>query len=125
MQVSPLVLIGAGVLVIISLLAIFIMKKASPEGKSELSLEDLEVGLGRRGEDLSTRGVVRRGTDGECGYFGVGGTENQLVALDRKYSKYRLKEKRKVTENSFLFRFELPTPNHRLGLPVGQHIMLR
>ncbi|EFA75848.1 NADH-cytochrome b5 reductase [Heterostelium album PN500] len=48
------------------------------------------------------------------------------VALDAKeYKKFPLKEKFIVNHNTRIFRFGLPHPSDRLGLPIGQHISVR
>lgn len=48
------------------------------------------------------------------------------VTLKDNQTKYPLKlvEKRNLSHDTRLFRFELPSKNHILGLPVGQHIHL-
>lgn len=48
------------------------------------------------------------------------------VTLKDNQTKYPLKliEKRVLSHDTRLFRFELPSKNHILGLPVGQHIHL-
>ncbi|GAM25286.1 hypothetical protein SAMD00019534_084610 [Acytostelium subglobosum LB1] len=48
------------------------------------------------------------------------------VALDSKeFRKFPLKEKFIVNHNTRIFRFGLPNPTDRLGLPTGQHISVR
>jgi len=48
------------------------------------------------------------------------------VALDeRTYKPFPLKEKTQVNHNTIRFRFALPSEKHRLGLPVGKHMLLR
>jgi len=48
------------------------------------------------------------------------------VALQDPAVKYPLKlvEKKDLSHDTRLFRFELPSKNHVLGLPTGQHIHL-
>ncbi|KAK9836934.1 hypothetical protein WJX81_000653 [Elliptochloris bilobata] len=47
----------------------------------------------------------------------------ELVALNpRKKIPFKLVERRVLSRNSRLFRFALQSPQHRLGLPVGQHM---
>ena len=50
-------------------------------------------------------------------------TNQNMVTLDRK-SKVSLALINKIAINhdSYLFRFELPSDKHILGLPVGQHV---
>ena len=47
------------------------------------------------------------------------------VALNpRTRLRFRLAEKHALSHNVRRFRFALPTPQHRLGLPVGKHVFL-
>ena len=47
----------------------------------------------------------------------------ELLALNpRKKIPFKLAEKVTLSRNSRLFRFALQSPQHRLGLPVGQHM---
>mmetsp|Transcript_738 Transcript_738/g.2013 ORF Transcript_738/g.2013 Transcript_738/m.2013 type:complete len:292 (-) Transcript_738:43-918(-) len=39
-----------------------------------------------------------------------------------QYQPLRLAQKRNLNHNTLFLRFELPSPNMRLGLPIGQHI---
>lgn len=49
----------------------------------------------------------------------------ELVALNpRKKEKFRLIEKRELSHNVRLFRFELQSPQHKLGLPCGKHVYI-
>jgi nitrate reductase (NAD(P)H) len=49
----------------------------------------------------------------------------QLVALNpREKIKVALSEREELTHNTRRFRFALPTPDHKLGLPVGQHLFI-
>jgi cytochrome-b5 reductase len=51
--------------------------------------------------------------------------KTKRVALDPKQAvALVLQEKITLSHDSRLFRFALPTPEHILGLPTGQHIML-
>uniref|UniRef100_A0A8C8APZ6 cytochrome-b5 reductase n=1 Tax=Otus sunia TaxID=257818 RepID=A0A8C8APZ6_9STRI len=49
-----------------------------------------------------------------------------LVTLRDPLAKYplRLVDKEEISHDTKKFRFELPSPDHVLGLPVGQHIYL-
>ena len=50
-------------------------------------------------------------------------SSNSLVALDPKRKlHFVLTEKHKLSADSYRLRFALPTSQHRLGLPVGQHM---
>ena len=42
-----------------------------------------------------------------------------------EYRPFRLINKTPITHNTFLFRFALPSPTAKLGLPIGKHIVLR
>ncbi|NXY41186.1 NB5R2 reductase, partial [Ceuthmochares aereus] len=48
------------------------------------------------------------------------------VTLQDPLAKYalRLVEKEEISHDTKKFRFELPSPDHILGLPVGQHVYL-
>ena len=47
-----------------------------------------------------------------------------LIALDpRNRIPFKLVEKRKLSTDTYLLRFELQSPKHILGLPVGQHML--
>lgn len=51
---------------------------------------------------------------------------HQLVALSpSEYRSFPLIERTKLPSNSYRFRFALPTPQHRLGLSCGKHMLLR
>lgn len=46
------------------------------------------------------------------------------VALNPKeWQKFKLLEKIEISHDTRLLRFELPTPRHKLGLPVGYHML--
>jgi nitrate reductase (NAD(P)H) len=52
-------------------------------------------------------------------------TSTTLVALDPRAKRaFPLVLKERLSENTRLFRFALPTPAHVLGLPVGKHVFL-
>ncbi|CAN8064691.1 unnamed protein product [Agarophyton chilense] len=46
-------------------------------------------------------------------------------ALTTTFQAYPLIEKRRVSHNTRIFRFALPTETAKLGLPLGRHISLR
>ncbi|NWS68358.1 NB5R2 reductase, partial [Crotophaga sulcirostris] len=48
------------------------------------------------------------------------------VTLQDPLAKYalRLVDKEEISHDTKKFRFELPSPHHILGLPVGQHVYL-
>ena len=52
--------------------------------------------------------------------------KNVTVTLENPEAKYALTvaHKEDVSHDTRLFRFQLPSPKHVLGLPVGQHIYL-
>jgi len=47
-----------------------------------------------------------------------------IALKGRENQSFQLSAKTDVTYNSILFRFELPSKNMRLGLPVGKHVLL-
>ncbi len=48
-----------------------------------------------------------------------------LVTLNpREKVKLKLTERVEVSHNSRIFRFALPSPQHRLGLPCGRHLLV-
>ncbi|XP_022913199.1 NADH-cytochrome b5 reductase 2 isoform X2 [Onthophagus taurus] len=51
---------------------------------------------------------------------------NQLITLEDPQNKYQLPliEKEEISHDTRRFRFGLPSNNHVLGLPIGQHIQL-
>ncbi|KAI8463380.1 MAG: nitrate reductase [Monoraphidium minutum] len=51
--------------------------------------------------------------------------DGELVALNpRKKLAVKLIERRELSHNVRLFRFGLPSPQHRFGLPTGKHVFL-
>ena len=57
------------------------------------------------------------------GKLGVGGGGHTKYALNpKKKLPFKLKEKIMLSHNTRLFRFALQSPEHRLGLPIGQHM---
>ncbi|XP_025830612.1 NADH-cytochrome b5 reductase 2-like [Agrilus planipennis] len=55
-----------------------------------------------------------------------GGKKKKLVTLEDPQKKYALPliERHEINHDTRRFRFGLPSPNHVLGLPIGQHIHL-
>jgi len=43
----------------------------------------------------------------------------------REYRKFKLVAKNDINHNTISFRFALPSAEHRLGLPVGKHVVVR
>ena len=58
--------------------------------------------------------------EGKLGVGGGGHTKNALNP--KKKLPFKLKEKIMLSHNTRLFRFALQSPEHRLGLPIGQHM---
>jgi cytochrome-b5 reductase len=56
----------------------------------------------------------------------LGNKKNAPLTLEDSNAKYPfpLVDKKILSHDTRRFRFALPTPQHRLGLPVGQHIYL-
>lgn len=53
------------------------------------------------------------------------GSKAELVALDpKKRLPFKLISREVLSEDSIFMRFALPSPQHRLGLPVGQHVLI-
>ncbi|XP_068004035.1 NADH-cytochrome b5 reductase 2 [Melanerpes formicivorus] len=59
-------------------------------------------------------------------FRGTGRRENGRVTLQDPETKYalRLVDKEEISHDTKRFRFGLPSPDHILGLPVGQHVYL-
>lgn len=52
-------------------------------------------------------------------------TSAELIALDPKQRlPFKMVERIQLSPDSILMRFELPSPQHKLGLPVGQHVLV-
>lgn len=49
---------------------------------------------------------------------------NKLALNPRKKVSFKLREKIVLSRDSFLLDFELPTPDHVLGLPTGKHVFM-
>lgn len=49
---------------------------------------------------------------------------NKLALNPKKKTPFRLRNKIVLSRDSFLLDFELPTPQHVLGLPTGKHMFL-
>ena len=86
--------------------------------------EEEEEGGEEEGEKKK-RGAAE-GADGADGAAAAAGKKNSpQVALDpRQKRAFPLVLKERLSENTRLFRFALPTPGHVLGLPVGKHVFL-
>lgn len=41
------------------------------------------------------------------------------------YTPFRLQEKEELSHDTRMFRFALQSPNHVLGLPIGQHVSMK
>lgn len=53
-------------------------------------------------------------------------TSEELIGLNpKKWIAFELIERIEVSSDTRLFRFKLPTPDHRLGLPVGHHMFIQ
>jgi cytochrome-b5 reductase len=54
------------------------------------------------------------------------GKGKKKIALDStKFQSFKLVEKIPVSHDTRIFRFALQSPEHVLGLPIGQHMMLK
>lgn len=55
-----------------------------------------------------------------------GKSKTNAIALDKdNYQAFPLIDIKEISHDVKRFRFGLPTPQHRLGLPIGQHISLK
>lgn len=59
--------------------------------------------------------------EGKLG-VGGGGKGTKYALNPKKKLPFKLKEKILLSHNTRLFRFALQSPEHRLGLPIGQHM---
>lgn len=50
--------------------------------------------------------------------------ERHPIALSADFAKYPLIDKKIISHDTRRFTFALPTPDHKLGLPIGQHMTL-
>jgi len=50
--------------------------------------------------------------------------EKNPVAMTQEFKKYPLIDKKIISHDTRRFTFALPSPNHKLGLPIGQHMTL-
>ncbi|PXF50055.1 Nitrate reductase [NADH] [Gracilariopsis chorda] len=52
-------------------------------------------------------------------------SESPVALNPKKWLEFELIEKIELTHDTRLFKFKLPTPEHRLGLPVGYHMFIK
>ncbi|XP_023323191.1 NADH-cytochrome b5 reductase 3 [Eurytemora carolleeae] len=59
-------------------------------------------------------------------HFLLNGKKKKLITLEDSSTKYALKliDKKILSHDTRIFSFQLPSPEHCLGLPIGQHIYL-
>ena len=70
--------------------------------------------------------VLRKGESGSsAGKSGAAAASGQVALDQREYRRFRLVKRTEINHNTINFRFALPTPLHRLGLPVGKHMSIR
>lgn len=43
----------------------------------------------------------------------------------KEYRQFKLRTRTEINHNTRLYRFDLPNPDDRLGLPIGQHLSLK
>jgi cytochrome-b5 reductase len=58
------------------------------------------------------------------GAFLISKREKNPVALSSEFRKYPLIDKKILSHDTRRFTFALPSKNHKLGLPIGQHMTL-
>ena len=96
--------------------------------KAKSMLEDYLVGELVEGDgEAEEEGEKNGAAAGAAGAADAAadGRNSPPVALDpRQKRAFPLVLKERLSENTRLFRFALPTPAHVLGLPVGKHVFL-
>lgn len=60
--------------------------------------------------------------EGKLGMGGGGHSSTKMALNPKKKIPFKLSEKIALSHNTRLFRFALQTPEHTLGLPIGQHM---
>lgn len=60
--------------------------------------------------------------EGKLGIGGGGHSSTKIALNPKKKIPFKLSEKIALSHNTRLFRFALQTPEHKLGLPIGQHM---
>ena len=60
--------------------------------------------------------------EGKLGMGGGGHSSTKIALNPKKKIPFKLSEKIALSHNTRLFRFALQTPEHTLGLPIGQHM---
>jgi len=60
-----------------------------------------------------------------CGYLPKHSSSWALHPDPRVYSKFKLVKRTQVSHNTLRLEFALPSPSHRLGLPLGRHVSIR
>lgn len=89
------------------------------EGGSDEEEEEEEV------KEKNGVATVAAAADAVSAAAGGQNSSSPPVALDpRQKRAFPLVLKERLSENTRLFRFALPTPGHVLGLPVGKHVFL-
>jgi cytochrome-b5 reductase len=58
------------------------------------------------------------------GLFLISKREKHPIALSPEFQKYPLIDKKILSHDTRRFTFALPSKNHKLGLPIGQHMTL-
>jgi cytochrome-b5 reductase len=57
-------------------------------------------------------------------YFFQQSKKSSVVLKPDEFQKFPLIQKTRVSHNTCVYRFGLPSSTHRLGLPIGQHISI-
>jgi cytochrome-b5 reductase len=55
----------------------------------------------------------------------VAAAGDEVALQEATYLPFKLTQRTQVSPNTVLFRFSLPSASHRVGLPVGKHMLLR
>jgi len=58
-------------------------------------------------------------------YFLYSGSNTTTPSIHKtEWRQFKLVEKRQISPNTAIYKFKLPSDNHVLGLPIGQHISI-
>ncbi|KAL0040785.1 hypothetical protein WJX79_005466 [Trebouxia sp. C0005] len=98
--------------------------------KAKAMLADYMIGLiGNKTESKDDIAPERAPIDkqemsdeGKLGMGGGGHSSTKIALNPKKKIPFKLSEKIALSHNTRLFRFALQTPEHTLGLPIGQHM---
>lgn len=110
-----------------SMLEDYLVGELVEGGGSDGEEEEKEEGEGEEGEAEGGNGAAAGAGAAAAAAAATGekSSSSPPVSLDpRQKRAFPLVLKERLSENTRLFRFALPTPGHVLGLPVGKHVFL-